>query len=842
MAVEPGIIDRLIQGVRYTITGVKDDTWFSPLQPLPPSVPKPEEVKGRIFDYPIGYNIVVTPRAYEPIGFRELRALADNYDLMRLAIETVKDEMAKMSWQLKVREDLLDTPGDEKKYSSQIKKIKDFLRYPDNEHSWDAWLRMILEEMLVIDALSIYPRKTKGGSPYALEIIDGSTITRKINADGRTPLPPDTAYQQVLKGIPAVDYTADELIYAPRNPRAHKIYGYSPVEQCMMTVNIALRRQIHQLEYYTSGNMADVLIGVPKEWTVDQIKQFQEWWDSLHRGNLGERRAGKFVPADAAKGVYEMKAALLKDAYDDWLASIICFAFGISREALIKQMNRASSQSNRDVAMQQGLFPKLRWFKDLMDYIITKYFGEPDIEFAWDTDKESQPLEQAQINQINVNAGILTVDEVRADMGRDPMSEEDKAVIAAAKPKPFGQEGNQPPGEKPTGEKPTLPKDTEKLEKAVGDTEIIKIKMVDADKVKVENNIDFTEGGNETRYTFIPEGEIWITDNQSKEGKIAAKVHEFTERLARKELGLEYDEAHYKLADPCEAVFRKYLSGGVAPAPEETEKLEKLKKKVKKITTRIDRERPVILKARDDLKAWLKEVFDDTKKQIKAIDFHLDKAESEVNSRVKKILDQIDLEGWAVITDATEEILTEVTKDGLIQALIQIGLSEAEMTSTMSDKAFAYAKDRAAELVGKKWVNGELIDNPKAEWAITDTTRDYLRSDITQAVEEGWSQQKLIDQLIDNRAFSGERAEMIARTEMSFADQRANMIAYKESGVVVGKYWLLSTLHTEDDECDDNADQDVIDLDEAFESGDMEAPSHPSCLCDCMPVLEGEEE
>ena len=77
-------------------------------------------------------------------------------------------------------------------------------------------------------------------------------------------MPPATAYQQVLKGMPAVDYTRDELIYLPRNPRTHKIYGYSPVEQIVMTVNIALRRALHQLQFYTEGNIPESLIGFRK--------------------------------------------------------------------------------------------------------------------------------------------------------------------------------------------------------------------------------------------------------------------------------------------------------------------------------------------------------------------------------------------------------------------------------------------------------------------------------------------------------------------------------------------------------------------------------------------------
>jgi phage portal protein BeeE len=103
-------------------------------------------------------------------------------------------------------------------------------------------------------------------------VLDGATIKRLIDDWGRTPLVPAPAYQQILKGLPAVYYSADELIYAPRNPRVHKAYGFSPVEQVQMSVNIALRRQIYQLQYYTEGNVPEALIGVPESWNPDQIR------------------------------------------------------------------------------------------------------------------------------------------------------------------------------------------------------------------------------------------------------------------------------------------------------------------------------------------------------------------------------------------------------------------------------------------------------------------------------------------------------------------------------------------------------------------------------------------
>ncbi len=89
-----------------------------------------------------------------------------------------------------------------------------------------------------------------------------------IGEDGRAPEAPDPAYQQILKGVPAADFSADELIYLPRNLRSHRLYGMSPVEQIALTVNIALRRDAATLDYYRTGSSPDAFATLPKEWTA----------------------------------------------------------------------------------------------------------------------------------------------------------------------------------------------------------------------------------------------------------------------------------------------------------------------------------------------------------------------------------------------------------------------------------------------------------------------------------------------------------------------------------------------------------------------------------------------
>src|SRR5215469_117918 len=77
---------------------------FSPGYPLaPPNGPNDRPERTRPWDFPVGVNRVYTPRAYEPVSFAELRALADAHDLTRLAIETRKDQLEKLDWHIKPR-------------------------------------------------------------------------------------------------------------------------------------------------------------------------------------------------------------------------------------------------------------------------------------------------------------------------------------------------------------------------------------------------------------------------------------------------------------------------------------------------------------------------------------------------------------------------------------------------------------------------------------------------------------------------------------------------------------------------------------------------------------------
>ncbi len=430
---------------RFGYTRTEAGGWFGPSIPLPPVAP-PAEPKGRAYDYPFAANIAYRPRSEAgetAIDFPTLRRMAEptsgGYDLLRLAIETRKDQMAAQRWTIRPKK----KDGDQKRADT----LHEQLQEPDLEHDFATWQRMLLEDLFVLDAPTVYFRDFFNGRKIP-EVVDGATMKRLISEDGRTPLPPDPAYQQIVKGLPAFDYTLDELLYMPRNPRPHRIYGLGPVEQVILTVQTALNRQLSQLLHYTAGNIPAALISVPEGWTPDQIKNFQAHFDAYLAGNLEQRSGAVFIPGGSKPTI--TKDSPVKDEFDEWLARIICFCFSISPQALVRQMNRATAGTAKEAAQEEGLEPLKLYWRTLMNRVLVRAYGASDMEFAYEDEEIADPEVKAKVVQILVgNKPVITQDEAREEYGKEPLTEEQKAELAPPPPVAPNDAGEGKDGKKP---------------------------------------------------------------------------------------------------------------------------------------------------------------------------------------------------------------------------------------------------------------------------------------------------------------------------------------------------------------------------------------------------------
>lgn len=215
------------------------------------------------------------------------------------------------------------------------------------------------------------------------------------------------------------------------------------------------------------------------------------------------------------------------------------------------------------------------------------------------------------------------------------------------------------------------------------------------------------------------------------------------------------------------------------------------------------------------------------------------------------VLAGVDLSGWAALAGDVAPVLDEIARDGSYAALAQVGVGTASdpgAFDVVNQDALDYARSRSAEMVGRRRnLAGDLVDNPDAQWAITEGTREFLRADVAAAIDEGWSNDQLAQRIVDNYAFSDERAMTVARTETQFAANTGAVNGYKASGVVDGKQWLTAEDDLVSEECQANGEagengDGVIGLDDIYPSGDAAPPVHPNCRCTIAPYIDFEKE
>jgi len=198
----------------------------------------------------------------------------------------------------------------------------------------------------------------------------------------------------------------------------------------------------------------------------------------------------------------------------------------------------------------------------------------------------------------------------------------------------------------------------------------------------------------------------------------------------------------------------------------------------------------------------------------------------------------LDFSDWVVLAGDVKPVLEALTKDTGYAALAQVGLdveARPDVMRVVNDFALNYASERGAEMVGMRVDElGRLVPNPNAKWQITEGTRDMVRAAVVDAIRNGTPVADLATQLIESRAFSDTRAEMIARTETNRANNEGAIAGYRASGLVQFKQWLTAEDDLVSEECQANGEagdgDGIIPIDDDYPSGDDAPPVHPNAV------------
>ena len=124
-----------------------------------------------------------------------------------------------------------------------------------------------------------------------------------------------------------------------------------------------------------------------------------------------------------------------------------------------------------------------------------------------------------------------------------------------------------------------------------------------------------------------------------------------------------------------------------------------------------------------------------------------------------------------------------------------------------------------------------------------------MKASLSEGIHNGENSRQLAERVRETMGHEINNAPTVARTEINPAYQSGNLEGMRQSGVVKKKEWLSAfTANSRDEHV--SADGQKVGLDDYFivDGEPLQYPGDPSgsasniigCLCDTLPVLEGE--
>ena len=181
---------------------------------------------------------------------------------------------------------------------------------------------------------------------------------------------------------------------------------------------------------------------------------------------------------------------------------------------------------------------------------------------------------------------------------------------------------------------------------------------------------------------------------------------------------------------------------------------------------------------------------------------------------------------WEELVNNVTTDLYEATHSGGTDGLTQLQLSSQSDLEGIEQFARHYGVSRAAEMVGMKFVDNKLVENPEAKFTITGLTHDDLKDVIDDSLDKNLTIDAIQDEIKSLGIFSRSRAMLISDTEMSMAQFQGNLKVWKSSGLVKTVSVVVSDDHDFEDVCDEVVDAGPYKIEEC-----PMLPLHPNCEC-----------
>ncbi len=348
-----------------------------------------------------------------------LRRLAE-IPAARRAINCIKDRIACMDWRVEVSPGA-GVEGAEDR-AARVARLTAAFAAPNATDSFRTLMEPVIEDILVggFGAVEVEPGDRE--TPVRLYSVDGATI--QVNpawdSDPETP-----RYAQLKAGIGAEARTMlldRDLMYVKLNPRTHTVFGLGKVEVAFEAINSFLAAHRYAGRLASNGTVQYALW--LKDRTPEQHERLTRWWQEEVEGS------GRVPVLSTEEPPQVIKLAGGTDAelrlqWQQFLLTMIANAFDLPAMLLgvTQDVNRSTAGELADEAFQNAVVPLARLIADhITRDVIRKVLGWSDLRFVWSELESRDEATEVSIQMQLLQAGVLSLAEVRAMRGLPPVS------------------------------------------------------------------------------------------------------------------------------------------------------------------------------------------------------------------------------------------------------------------------------------------------------------------------------------------------------------------------------------------------------------------------------------
>lgn len=408
-----------------------------------------------------GRKAVLTEWFWQPIrgqprrvDTNELRSFAQTF-WVNSCVNTIIDEVTTIDWEVIAKDD-----ADHLQYEDEIERVREFLAHPNKDgESFQDVLRALIKDVLELDAGVLVKVFDVGSYDFdQLEPRSGAPLlkdrgqrrmTELYARDGASFLA-DTdkfgyvyGFWQYSYQIPAhpMWFSKPEICYVKKYNRSMSPYGYSPVQSILDIVKSLHYSTQYNKRFFEETPMPSGVISAINSNEQD-IRNLAAQWNTDFKAQphklLFANNEIKWQPFTISNRELEFLET------QNWYYKMVVSAFGLTPTELgmTDDANRATAATQAEVTRRRAVRPILMLLENAINTDIIPELTQAPLEFSFVVDDPVEKSQRLANWKMELDMGIKTVNDIRAEMGLNPVSWGDTPATHQQQVG-FGQESNQ---------------------------------------------------------------------------------------------------------------------------------------------------------------------------------------------------------------------------------------------------------------------------------------------------------------------------------------------------------------------------------------------------------------